>query len=145
MDTVTENDQKIRALMAQIENEQKSGVANAAGPIRKFETGATRDTDNGKFDYEGFLCPRVLWEYGNYMHQHRRQANGELRDSDNWQKGIPKNVYVKSMVRHVFQVWTIHRGYSCVDEKGNEVTMKSALCAVVFNCFGHLFEILRGE
>ena len=30
------------------------------GKIRKFETGATRDTDQGKYDYEGFLSPVVL-------------------------------------------------------------------------------------
>jgi len=113
--------------------------------IRKFETGATRDTDSGKFDYEGFLCPRVLWEFGAYMHKHRTQANGQTRDSDNWQKGIPKDAYVKSLIRHTFQVWTIHRGHACVDEKGQPVTMMSALMAVAFNAFGYAFELLRGQ
>jgi hypothetical protein len=112
-------------------------------PIRKFETGATRDTDNGKFDYEGFLCPLALREYAAYMHQHRIQQDGNLRDADNWQKGIPKPQYMKSMLRHVVQVWLIHRGHKVTDEKGNAVTMPEALCAVIFNAFGYLHEFLK--
>lgn len=113
--------------------------------IRKFETGATRDADTNKLDYEGFLCPVVLREYAAYMHKHRKQSNGELRASDNWQKGIPKEQYMKSLLRHVMQVWTIHRGYECFDEKGNKVTMLEALMACTFNTLGYAFEILKGR
>jgi hypothetical protein len=64
--------------------------------MREFETGATRNPEEGKLDYEGFLSPLVLECYAKYMHEHRLQSDGKLRDSDNWQKGIPKEVYMKS-------------------------------------------------
>jgi len=50
---------------------------------RYCNTGATRDVDNDKYDYEGFLSPIVLHRYAQYMHKHRLQSDGELRDSDN--------------------------------------------------------------
>lgn len=43
---------------------------------------ATRDLDEEKIDYEGFLSPIVLERYAQYMHKHRNTANG-LRESDN--------------------------------------------------------------
>ena len=67
--------------------------------MRNFETGATRDSDVGKLDYEGFLCPLVLERYAQYLHKHRQTANG-MRDSDNWQNGIPRDVYIKSASMH---------------------------------------------
>jgi hypothetical protein len=61
--------------------------------MRNFTTGATRNSDVNKLDYEGFLSPVVLEEFAIYMQTHRKQADGKLRESDNWQKGIPKEVY----------------------------------------------------
>ena len=58
--------------------------------IRKFETGATRDTDEGKLDFEGFFSPIVMERFAEYMNKHRRQSDGQLRDSDNWQKDSEK-------------------------------------------------------
>ena len=58
--------------------------------MRNFDTGATRDNDDEKMDYEGFLSPIVLKEFGRYMHKHRKQTDGKFRESDNWQKGMPK-------------------------------------------------------
>jgi hypothetical protein len=112
--------------------------------MRTFDSKATRNSDTNKFDYEGFLSPTVLLEFGKYMHTHRKQADGNLRDSDNWQKGIPIPVYMKSLLRHVIGVWTIHRGGVYIDEDtGKPMTLTSALCAVMFNAMGYLFEILK--
>lgn len=72
--------------------------------IRTFDTGATRDTDEGKLDFEGFLSPLALERFAEYMNKHRQQSDGSLRDSDNWQKGIPVKQYMKSMWRHFFAV-----------------------------------------
>jgi hypothetical protein len=107
-------------------------------PIRTFETGATRDTDEGKFDYEGFLSPAVLFRFAAYMHRNRRMRDGSLRASDNWQKGIPQEQYVKSLFRHFHTVWWLHR-------KGLrfEDCFQEALCGVIFNAMGLLFEALR--
>ena len=107
------------------------------GTARTFNTGATRDTDEGKFDYEGFLSPLVLERYAEYMNKHRTQSNGELRDSDNWQKGIPKLVYIKSGWRHFFDWWKAHRKYTTRD------TMEDILCALMFNVMGYLHEVLK--
>jgi hypothetical protein len=107
--------------------------------MREFETGATRDSDMEKFDYEGFLSPLVLEEFACYMHKNRKQASGEMRDSDNWQKGIPVTVYMKSMWRHFMELWLNHRWYQ------NEMEMREALCALMFNVMGYLHEILVAE
>ena len=106
-------------------------------PMRKFATGTTRDTAEGKFDYEGFLSPWVLERFARYMHKHRKQADGQLRDSDNWQKGIPKDVYIKSIFRHFMDLWFGHRGD--FSQEGTE----EALCALMFNVQGYLFELLK--
>ena len=110
--------------------------------IRQFDTGATRDTDEGKFDYEGFLSPLALEAFAAYMHEHRKQSDGKLRDSDNWQKGIPRAAYMKSLFRHFMTVWKLYRGYSVKPEKiGGELrvpTMREALCGLLFNVQGLL-------
>ena len=104
--------------------------------MRKFETGATRNTDEGKLDFEGFLSPAVLHRFAEYMHKNRVQADGNLRAADNWQKGIPKDAYMKSGMRHFFDWWENHRGLPAAD-------LEEALCALLFNVQGYLFEILK--
>ena len=103
---------------------------------RTFNTGATRDTDDGKYDYEGFLSPLVLERYAEFMHGHRKMSDGSVRDSDNWQQGIPWDVYMKSMWRHFFDVWAWHRGRPIKDH------IEVALCALLFNAMGYLHELL---
>src|ERR1700754_2521147 len=46
-------------------------IVNGQAKIRQFSTGATRDTDAGKVDYEGFLSPYALKAFGEYMDRHR--------------------------------------------------------------------------
>lgn len=114
--------------------------------IRTFKTGATRDADDGKLDYEAFLSPLALRAFAQYMHQHRLQPDGKLRPGDNWQRGIPIDAYMKSQWRHHVDCWLLHRGHKITDPKtGQPVTMKDALCAVIFNAFGHLHELLKNE
>lgn len=105
--------------------------------MRKFITGATRDDADNKIDYEGFISPIVLERYGEYMLKHQVQADGQKRNSDNWQLGISKDVYLKSLLRHVMDVWKIHRGY-----KGRD-SIEEALCAVMFNTMGYLYELQK--
>lgn len=106
------------------------------GPkIRIFGNGATRDTDVGKLDYEGFLSPLVLKKYAEYLDKHRKQSDGKLRDSDNWQRGIPRKEYIKSAWRHFMDFWSFHRGF-----KGRE-TMEDAICGLLFNVMGYLHEL----
>ncbi len=102
------------------------------GAIRCFESGATRDTDEGKLDFEGFLSPFALEAYAQYLHKHRRQRDGQLRASDNWQKGMPVDVCMKSLWRHFFAVW---RGHRCGDVSVDD------LCGVIFNAMALLHEM----
>ena len=103
--------------------------------MRMFETGATRDSCDDKPDYEGFLSPRVIEAFGDYMHHHRHQADGHIRDSDNWQKGITKEVYMKSLWRHFVALWKAHRGL------GGDID--EALAAIMFNTQGYWHELLK--
>lgn len=113
--------------------------------MKKFDTGATRDDDNGKIDYEGFLSPLVLERYGRYMNKHRKKKNGTLRDSDNWQKGIPLAAYQKPLVRHLMQSWSVWRGNDMKDHRGLPINLEEALCGVIFNASGYLHELLKDE
>ena|SRR6266702_3983993 len=105
--------------------------------VREFKTGATRDLDENKFDYEGFYSPLVVERFGAYMHKHRKRIDGNLRDSDNWQKGIPLDAYMKSGWRHFQDWWKQHRGYKGTDE------LEESICALMFNAQGYLYEILK--
>lgn len=114
------------------------------GIMRKFHTGATRSAEGEKPDPEGFLSPLVMGSFMEYMNTHRKQADGTLRASDNWQKGIPLASYMKSMWRHFWQVWMLHRGNPVKSwDDGHEVTMEEALCALFFNVQGYLHEHLK--
>jgi len=115
--------------------------------VREFKTGATRDNDDNKLDYEGFLSPPVFVVYAEYMHMHRKQADGKLRDSDNWQKGIPIEAYMKSKWRHFMATWSIYRGSmpgpdGAEREQFREQLIES-LCAEMFNTMGMLHEVLK--
>ena len=115
-------------------------------PIRQFTTGATRDTDHGKYDYEGFNDPLTMERFAQYMHEHRKQPDGTYRASDNWQAGMGRDVYMKSMWRHFMDVWKLHRGHKVFDRKDNhQIFMDEALCALWFNVKGYLFEYLKGR
>ena len=107
--------------------------------IRSFDTGATRDQDTSKLDYEGFLSPLVITRYAEYMHKNRVQADGTLRASDNWQKGIPLDSYMKSGFRHFKDWWDNHRGLQARE------LVEDAICALLFNACGYLHETLKNR
>lgn len=109
--------------------------------MREFSTGATRNTDAAKHDPEGFLSPLVIERFCQYMHTHRLQADGRLRDSDNWQKGIPLQAYMKSAWRHFLDVWYHHREVSAQALE----PLEEALCALLFNVSGYLHEVLKAK
>ena len=115
-----------------------------AGIMRQFDTGATRPPDEGKLDYEGFLSPLVLRRYAEFLDSHRELEDGTTRDSDNWQKGMPLSVHMKSMWRHFMDTWTRHRLWdtqSITDAQAEELEV--ALCGVIFNASGYLHELVK--
>lgn len=115
--------------------------------MREFDTGATRDSDHDKLDFEGFLSPLAVEAYAKYLNAHRVQANGHLRDSDNWQKGIPFAVYMKSLWRHFHAMWKLHR-MMVWGRPVAEADLDEAIGGVLFNAFGYWHELkmmhLRG-
>lgn len=110
--------------------------------IRKFESGATRDTDADKLNYIKALSPTVLQYYVGYLGKHRTQSDGNLRDWDNWKKGIDKQTYLESLERHKMAVWLLHQGYPASDNHG-PVTLEDSLAGIIFNASGWLHEILE--
>lgn len=104
--------------------------------VRTFSTGATRDLDTDKHDPEGFLSPLALDAFNTYMHFNRYTAAG-MRDSDNWQKGIPLTAYMKSGFRHFIEWW---RGHRKLETKS---TVLWALLALMFNVQGYIHELLK--
>lgn len=105
--------------------------------MRTFDSGATRNVEAGKLDFEGFLSPLALKRFAQYMAKHQVQADGVVRASDNWQRGIPLDSYAKSMFRHFFEFWSAHRGLP-IDE-----SIADSLCALMFNVQGYLHELLK--
>jgi hypothetical protein len=110
--------------------------------VRTFDTGATRSPDANRDDPEGFLSPLVIDRFSEYMSKHRLQSDGSLRSSDNWQKGMPKDSYMKGGWRHFLHWWTRHRGWP-VRDPGAAADIEEDLCALLFNVQGYLHEILK--
>lgn len=113
-------------------------MAEDDGKLRTFETGATRDTAQGKPDPEGYWSPLAMDRYDEYMLRHQVQADGSVRDSDNWQKGFGLPTLMKSLLRHVRAVWRLHRGWA----KPNDDSIEDHLCGVIFNAQVYLHELL---
>jgi hypothetical protein len=120
--------------------------------VRQFSSGATRSSDEGKIDYEGFLSFPVLELYGTYMTKHRVQVDGSLRSSSNWKKGIPlvgEGSYIKAFTRHSFELVALAAGYTPARVKRELPTAShrerilDTACAVLFNVQGFLHEALK--
>lgn len=109
---------------------------------RVFETGANRNSADGKLDTYGFNNPLVDLSFNKYMHHHRKLEDGTLRDSDNWQKGFPDRVIMESLGRHIQDVKLIYSGVK-VTENGKEVTMEEAINGAKFNLNALMLSILK--
>ncbi len=111
--------------------------------IREFDTGANRDTDEGKLDFEACLSPLVLERYAQYLYECQEMPNGSRRADDNWQKGMPLSAYMKSAWRHFFAWWKMHRGWQPVSQDAKE--LEDTICALMFNVMGYLHELLKAK
>jgi hypothetical protein len=91
----------------------------------------------------------VLERYCEYMTAHREQPDGSIRASDNWQLGIPREAYIKSLWRHLMDLWRLHRGYPVKPQQVGTTmelpTLETVLCAVMFNAMGYLHEVLKAR
>jgi hypothetical protein len=113
------------------------GVFDAMSKLRTFESGATRDSNEGKLDYEACLSPLVLKRYAQYAKATSILPDGTIRPQDNWQRGFPLQEVMKSLWRHFIDVWTNHRGVR------SELPIEEALCALIFNAQCYLHEVLK--
>ena len=112
------------------------------GTLRTFASGATRDTNEGKLEPWGFTSPLVEKAFSEYMHEKRIQSNGELRDSDNWKKGIPLEAYWHSLSRHILDFRLLWEGFP---EEAVSKDRIDVLCAIRFNVDGLMHEMLKEE
>jgi len=127
----------VSGLGLNIPDEEINGKVEEPKSMREFSTGATRNLSDDKLDFNGFLSPLALEEFAKYMHKNRIQADGKMRDSDNWQRGIEINSYMSSMWRHFFDTWKSHRGLETPEDQ------ISNLCGLLFNVQGMLHELLK--
>ena len=110
--------------------------------MRVFKTGATRDTELDKIDYEGFMSPIVIEAFGKYMNKHRVQTDGKIRESDNWQKLFGEKHYdvcMKSLWRHFMDLWKEHRGFK------SRSGIDDALCGIMFNAMAYYYKYLKNK
>ena len=113
-------------------------------PVRKFDSGATRDTSEGKLEYARFMSPIVLKRFAEYMNLHRKQTDGNLREPDNWMNLFGdkhEDVCLDSLFRHVMDVWLINKGFQTEAREDIE----PALCAILFNAQAWLFKVLMDK
>jgi len=112
--------------------------------MKKYETGATRNKRDHKYEIGKFISPVALSMYSQYMHGHRVQADGTLRDGDNWQKGIPSEDCGESLLRHSRSADAILKGFRVIDpDTGEPETILRATCGAMFNsiCILHNYAV----
>lgn len=114
--------------------------------MRTFETGATRNNDPERVEWVKMLSLPAMFEYAKYMRAHRQQADGNLREYDNWKGmngrgGFPLNDVVESLMRHTLDLAALDAGV----EPMRECDKKEACCAIIFNAMSYLHTILAKE
>ena len=100
--------------------------------VTKFETGAIRDTQEGKEDYIETISWTAFKRYAQYMTGKKSKYG-----AGNFKKGIPIENYEQSMMRHVQKY--LENKY----EGGIIETEDDHLSAIVFNVFGIMHEQCR--
>jgi len=102
--------------------------------VTTFETGAARDTQEGKPNFYECLSPFAVWRYGEYM----AVASAKYGDG-NWQKGIPIESYMKSLERHFLKL-KMQLAYDYDAEPGVDHA-----AAIMFNVMGlmHVQELAK--
>lgn len=82
--------------------------------MRTFDTGATRDNNNGKLEYSNFIHPLADYSFAEYM-KSKQIIWGEYRRWDNWQKGIPEESLYESLIRHIETLKLLKKWYKVVE------------------------------
>ena len=109
-------------------DDAKDDVAQCAKT--HFDTGAQRDTQDGKPNFYECLSPFAIWRYGLYM----AKASAKYGEW-NWSKGIPVESYMKSLERHLVKL-KMDLLYGHEEEPGVDHA-----AAILFNIQGLLHEL----
>jgi len=112
--------------------------------MRQYDSGATRSPLGDKLQYKGFRCPQVEKSFALYMHEHRTQADGNIRDADNWKKGMDKEDCADSLIRHCEDFHSAWEGWEviCPDTK-KKVSVVELLNAMKFNINAIIRELIK--
>lgn len=102
--------------------------------MRKFNTGAIRDSEEGKEDYIETISWTAFKRYAEYM-----TSKKEKYGPGNFKKGIDEDSYERSLVRHLTK-YLINK-----HEKGQLEPNEDHLSAMVFNIFGIMHEQQNGK
>ena len=88
---------------------------------RIFDTGATRDSNQGKLEYSNYIHPFADYSFAEYM-KSKQLIGWEYRRWDNRQKGIPPESLLESLVRHIEILKLLTKGYTVVETQGTAWT-----------------------
>jgi len=102
---------------------------NTDQKITQFDTGAIRDSQEGKIDFVETISYTAFARYAHYMTGKKAKYG-----SGNFKKGIPIESYEKSLMRH------IHKYMVNKYEHGDLERDQDHLAAIVFNVFGIMHE-----
>lgn len=97
--------------------------------ITKFNTGAIRDSQEGKEDYIETIPWASMKRFAKYMTSKKAKYG-----AGNFKKGIPISSYEQSLLRHIQKY--IENKY----EGGTVEVNEDHLSAIVFNVFGIMYE-----
>jgi hypothetical protein len=96
--------------------------------VTKFDSGAIRDTQEGKPNFYECISPFAMWRYGLYMNKAASKYG-----ADNWTKGIPIESYIQSLERHLLKL-KMELKYGYTMEEGDHAS------AIIFNAMGLIHE-----
>lgn len=110
--------------------------------LRNFDTGAIRDNDENKINYQGALSPLVLEAYGAYIQKHSLLPDGTRRNNKNWQNLFGtheehRQVCIESAWRHFIDLLMEHDGYNSRDG------LDEAIGGLMFNIQAYWFSVLK--
>ncbi len=97
--------------------------------ITRFDTGAIRDSQNGKEDYTETISWKALKRYAEYMTEKKKKYG-----AGNFKKGIPIESYEKSLMRHIAKYFI--NKY----ENGDLEKDQDHVSACIFNLLGIMHE-----
>jgi len=107
---------------------------NLDNKITTFDTGAIRDSQDGKEDYIETISWTAFKRYAEYMTEKKTKYG-----AGNFKKGIPISSYEKSLLRHIQKY--LENKY----ENGQVETDQDHLSGMIFNIFGIIHEEERAR